>query len=209
VVTALDASAAVYEVTTGKEVAVLKGQPNSYSLAVSRDGKWLATGSSDGSVCVWDLPRRKLLHKLTGGHSDYVYFLAFSPDGAALVSGDQVDRAIVWDRAKGTERARLNLIPQRRLGAFTGLAFTPDGKKVVLAGQGLGTGVVIWDLATNKIDADPTARIKGPISDHYCLALSPDGRTLATGGSEVIRLWDLFPPRPAPEPKPPSPEPDK
>jgi WD40 repeat protein len=209
VVTDPDASAAVYDAATGKEVAVLRGQPDSWSVAVSRDGRWLATGSSDGSVYLWDLPGRKLLHKLLRGHGEQVVFLDFSPDGGALVSGDYGTRAIVWERAKGTERARLNLLPQRRLGACNGLAFTPDGKKVVLAGQGLGNGIVAWDPATGRLDADPTARLRGPISDHLCMALSPDGRTLATGGSKVILLWDLDPPKPAPKPKPPSPEPDK
>lgn len=68
------------------------------SVVMSPDGKFLAAGSLDTVVRIWDTTTGQLLDKLKG-HKDSVYSVAFSPDGKYLVSGS-LDRTLkMWDMA--------------------------------------------------------------------------------------------------------------
>ena len=80
-------------------------------LAISPDGRTLASGISDGRVILWDLNtervRHTLFHGIGPGHE--VYYLAFSPDGRYLASGSPVNLVKIWDLATFAERATLPL----------------------------------------------------------------------------------------------------
>ena len=64
-------------------------------MAFSPDGRRLASGSIDHTVCVWDTNSGRQLHTLQG-HTDAVRSVAFSPDGDSLVSGSD-DQMRVWN----------------------------------------------------------------------------------------------------------------
>jgi WD40 repeat protein len=65
------------------------------------------------------------------------------------------------------------------------VAFAPDGSRLI-AGSGDGY-VRVWDLASSQILYTIDRR---PAGDHRAVTLSPDGRTLITGDTAGIRLWD-------------------
>lgn len=56
-----------------------------YHVAISPDGKTLATGGLDGTIRLWEVETGKFIKCLLG-HNSYVYRLAWSPDGNTLAS---------------------------------------------------------------------------------------------------------------------------
>ncbi|HET6247667.1 MAG TPA: WD40 repeat domain-containing protein [Tepidisphaeraceae bacterium] len=68
-------------------LATLKGHTDAiYSLAFSPDGKFLASGSPDRSIRIWDVGSHQSIAKLTGRHNKGICFLHFCTDGKTLIS---------------------------------------------------------------------------------------------------------------------------
>jgi RNA polymerase sigma factor (sigma-70 family) len=87
----LDGDLRLWETATGKERRHFRGHPCSFSP----DGRVLVAGSEHG-IDLWDLAADAKLTSLTG-HRGSIAALAFSPDGARLVSGSWDTTALVWD----------------------------------------------------------------------------------------------------------------
>jgi WD40 repeat protein len=133
-------------------------------------------------VRLWDLAggsRRPRLNLL--GHSWVVQCLAFSPDGSTLASGGGMDGVRLWDVATGRERAAIGTEDNFIKAA----GFAPDGETLIVARRG---GIVqLWDMAVGH----ETARWRIH-SDNNRMALSSDGRFVASGGFDgMVRVWNL------------------
>jgi WD40 repeat protein len=74
-----------------------------YTVAFSHDGRWIASGSEDSTVKVWDGRSGELVRTFRG-HTGLVTSVAFSPDDRRLISGSRDHTAKVWDVSTlGTE----------------------------------------------------------------------------------------------------------
>ncbi len=96
-------------------------------LALSPDGKKLASGGCDRVVNVWELSggwRNAKLEQSIENHADWVFGAAFTPDGKHLVTASRDKTAKVWDLVA---RESVLTFPDHQNGVF-GVAVRPDGK---------------------------------------------------------------------------------
>ncbi len=85
------------------EATLLRGHSDTvYSVAVSPNGKYIASGSSDGTLWLWDLKKSEPMHRLTG-HSDKVKAVAFGPDSSWVVSASDDASVRFWRAKDGAE----------------------------------------------------------------------------------------------------------
>jgi WD40 repeat protein len=91
---------------------------------------------------------------------------AFSPDGTRIVTASDDDRALVWDGRTGMRQLELKMKPAKGLvyggAAYRsgGVAFSPDGTRIVAVGTAAGTrGATVWDARTGQnVRLDAPAR---------------------------------------------------
>jgi hypothetical protein len=127
-----------------RKALTLKGHTGLVSsVAFSRDGKRLASGSYDKTVKVWDAATGQEILTLKG-HTGYVKSVAFSPDGKRLASASDDQTVKVWDAATGQEP----LILKGHTGGVYSVGFSPDGKR--LASGNDDETVKVWDAATGQ-----------------------------------------------------------
>lgn len=97
-----------------------------YSVAISSDGKLLASGSHNGTVKLWNLRTGELLRSLAG-HSLPVHSVAISPDGNLLASGSSDQTVKLWNLQTGELLQTLTEHSEK----VSAVAFSPDGQILV------------------------------------------------------------------------------
>lgn len=116
------------------------------SVAISPDGRFVAAGSLDTVVRLWDVATGNLLERLRG-HKDSVYSIAFTPDGKGLVSGSLDKTLKYWDlnlNARGGEKyARCIFDFLGHKDYVLSVAISHDGQWVVSGSK--DRGVQFWD----------------------------------------------------------------
>ena len=182
----------IWDVTTGKRLGRrLRGPTGAvYSVAFSPDGATLAAGGSNGTVVFWSVATHaRRLAPLTGVKA--INSIAFSPDGRTLAAGVP-GATVLWDLAHpGNPRQRL---VGHEGGVYT-VAFSPNGK--LLASGGADRTIMLWNYPVGRVFGAPLVQTRGapfPLSrggSGSLVALSPDGRTIASGGdSGQVLLTD-------------------
>jgi hypothetical protein len=175
-----------------KDLARLTGHfARATAVAVSADGRRIATASADGLVRVWDARTYRPLVE-PHGHTAAVRTLEVSPDGRTVLTVGADRTARVWDIATGRE---LKAFP---IADDIHPTFSGDGSAVLIPA---GDRVVARDLVTGL---EITSAVRGGMPDPLapltvlgqylgvCVAISPDGRAVAVGGRDgTVELFEV------------------
>ena len=184
------------------DVAAPKFEPKvlyahgSYATGVALAGKTLVSGSYDCKLTWYDTDAKKIIRS-HDAHAKWIRKVRASRDGkvVASVADDMICK--LWDAASGKLMHELRGHAERTPNGYGSMlfscAFSADGKRLATADK-LGKAIV-WDVASGKkiteVDApimytwDPVQRMHS-IGGMRALAFSPDGKTLAVGGTGKI-----------------------
>jgi WD40 repeat protein len=191
-----DRTIKLWDAATGKELKTLGGASGHQNLVLcvvySPDGQLLASGGVDNTARIWkvlgDAPTKNL------AHPNLVDAVVFNSTGNLLATGCHDGAVRIWDVAKGQQVRQINAHTTPAAPVYC-IAWTPDGKQI-LTGS-MDHSMKLWDAGSGKLvqefkkfkDKDFE---KGHRDAVFCLALSPDGKTLASGSSDhTLKLWNV------------------
>jgi serine/threonine protein kinase/WD40 repeat protein len=166
----------VLDLATGqKRWSVPSGDVGIFALALSHDGKILASGSSnpESRIRLWDVATGKPIGRPLEGHRAWVSELLFWPDGKTLASssGDQTVR--LWDL---TDPA--NVLPIRTLQGHKNevwsLALMPDNRHLLSGSK--DAELLVWDTADVRRDKGAIRLSEKLITWRF----APDGKSILT-----------------------------
>jgi WD40 repeat protein len=163
---------------------LLPGQSTAiWGLALSSDGKALASCASHETVVRIRNPVTLESQLTLEGHKNKVFDIAFSPDNKSLISVSPGDPIRIWDVASGKVRATFGD------GTFrhSRLVISPDGSILATASTS-EEQVVLWEVKTGKV----LATLRGHAEGVWSMAFDAHGNSLAIGGGDgKIRIWDV------------------
>jgi WD40 repeat protein len=150
------------------------------AMAISPDGKTLATGGKDKSIRFFDLATGKRTNIIR--HVSDIWSLAYSGDSKTLAASDGDKNVILWDANTLKEKATITGFET----PVAMLALSPDGSLLATFEDGT-QNARIWETAPAKV----RAVLEGHGDKINSIAFSPDGKHVATvSGDETIRLWE-------------------
>jgi WD40 repeat protein len=160
----------------GHELAVI-------SVAVSADSNFVATGSKDKSIKLWELRTGREVKSLLG-HEMSVTALDFSADGKLLLSGSNDKTIKLWDIRSGKQIFSINT------NEFVNdVALDPAMNFFVAAGErdnGYPDSATVYNFKTQKI----ITRL--PVNTKVSISISPDGKHIGFGeDNRMVNVYSI------------------
>ncbi|KAJ5711005.1 hypothetical protein N7488_005161 [Penicillium malachiteum] len=194
-----DKTVRLWDITTGAELQSLEGHqdtvlpeslrsgrwPSGFpegvlSVACSQNGQWIASGSDDSTVKLWDASTGVELQTLEG-HGGLVNSVAFSPNGRYLASGCDDHTIKLWDIAAGTKLQSL----EGHRDSVLSVAFSQNGQWLASGSQDMT--VKLWNSNTGV----ELQTFQGHTDQVYSVAFSQDNGWLASSSNDLaIILWN-------------------
>jgi WD40 repeat protein len=121
--------------------------------------------------------------------------VAFNPPATQLATGCHDGTVRIWDVAKGQQLKQINAHTTPAVAPVYCVAWTPNGKQIVSGS--LDKSLKLWDATSGSLVREFKAYKekefeKGHRDGVFCLAISPDGKLLASGSSDhAVKLWDV------------------
>jgi WD40 repeat protein len=170
------------------------------AATLSSDGKTFALASDLDTIHLLDASSGKEIRRFrnTAGRLSW---LGFSPDGKILAGADSSGEVTLWDAATGKELRQLKA--GRQGGSSFFFTFSTNGKYLAASSERFRgkAAAWVWEVATGK----RAASVEPVHNRRLCVALSGDGKVLATTGrydnssdrsgaeekNRIIQLWNV------------------
>jgi WD40 repeat protein/tRNA A-37 threonylcarbamoyl transferase component Bud32 len=200
-----DHTVRIWNLAADSDVATFhRGVYGVAAVVFDPQGRWIASAGMNGTVTIWDGVTGAIVRVLEG-RAGPLTSVAFSPDGSRVAAGS-LDKSMtfgdvraeagaktpttavasfplvtIWDTQTGHEV----LSVKGHEMAVKAVVFSPDGKRLVSAGQ--DRTLRIWDAATGT----ETMTLRGHDGAVTAVAFAPRGERMASaGGDGTVRLWD-------------------
>ena len=149
------------------------------TAAVSGDGEYVLTGSSDGTAILWEAATGKRIQTFQVNNIHYdVRSVALSGDSKHVLTGSADGKTILWDVATGKKI-------QTFLSGVCGVALSGDSKRVLIGNY--DKTVVLWEAANSK----KIQTFEGHTNAVMGVSLSGDGSHVLTGSwDQTAILWE-------------------
>ncbi len=177
----------IWDISSRKRLKTIKGYSTFVSfITFSQDSKTITSVSSDQTIEQWNVLTGKLLSSKKETR-DTRSFVAQSPDGKYTATGqgdpnrEETDNTIsLWDNVTGK---CIRTLTGHSL-SVSALAFSPDSR--FLASGSWDQTILLWNISTGK-----KIKMFEGYDDLTAITFSPNGKLIASGQRDIIRVWNL------------------
>jgi WD40 repeat protein/DNA-binding SARP family transcriptional activator len=181
----------IVEVATSDISVRLRGSSLVGALAWSPDDRSIATVGSSGVVEIYDSTTGDLRNELWGQRS-FVWSVAWNTDGSQIVTGGAEGAAQVWNVSETEGRELFSLKSLEMAGGIGGVAFSPDGNRV-MAGAADRSAVKVWDVSPTGDREWANIPARSFLGD---VEFMPGGdRVVVPTARDAAAIWQIDPAR--------------
>ena len=148
------------------------------SVAISPDGKRIASGGEDKTIKIWDVNTGHESLSITG-HEGVISGVIFSQDGKRIISSSHDHTLKLWDAVTGREQMKY----EGHMDEVWSVTVSRDGKYIVSGSADKTTR--IWDAKTGKLLKSLWDHIGGV----KAVTFSPDGARIVTACEDIVKVW--------------------